>query len=104
MNTPEVAQGSVLNFCDNQNDNGLLPASIGATENLDYLIYHSNWGMAIEELNRVHPDTAFLEAVYEPLKRCSAFLDRERVAMGTVVRCGQSVRDRQDYQPICICR
>lgn len=78
MNTPEVAQGSVLNFCDNQNDNGLLPASIGATENLDYLIYHANWGMAVEELNRVHPDTAFLEAVYEPLKRYSAFLDRER--------------------------
>jgi hypothetical protein len=42
--------------------------------------YHSNWGLAVRELHRVHPDRAFLEKVYQPLADYMGYFQRERDA------------------------
>src|SRR5690606_30705327 len=72
------------NFLHNQDGEGRLPASIGATENQDYLIYHANWGQALEELQKVHTlDPAFLKWAYDGLSRYARYFDRVRDAEGS---------------------
>jgi|GEM_PF-177563 len=89
LHNPALAQGSLLNFIHNQHENGAFPGVIKniyqgnreLTSNVAF--YHANWGFAVRELHRVHPDTAFLEKIFEPLSRYAAYFDRERDPEGS---------------------
>lgn len=78
---PTLAQGSLLNFIAHQRENGSFPGAIltGAqVPTLPGLIYHADWGGAVQALHAIHPDPAFLRQVYEPLSRYAAYFQRER--------------------------
>lgn len=86
MHNPTLAQGSLLNFIHNQQENGAFPGVIkniyqgdrNLTSNVAF--YHANWGWVVRELHRLHPDSAFLQKIYEPLCRYLLYFDRERDA------------------------
>lgn len=86
MHNPDLAQGSLLNFVHNQLENGAFPGVIkniyqgdrDLTSNVAF--YHANWGWAVRELHRIHPDRDFLQKIYEPLCRYLLYFDRERDA------------------------
>ncbi|NWJ96656.1 MAG: hypothetical protein HXX20_12805 [Chloroflexi bacterium] len=84
MHHPAVAQGSLLNFIENQQANGDFPGAIkniyqgDRTLNVGVAFYHANWGQALREVHRVHPDRAFLAKIYEPLVLYLLYFDRER--------------------------
>ncbi len=77
MHNPDLAQGSILNFIENQLDNGYIPGGVGAHYNTPNM-YHANWGYGVLELDKVHPDLEFLRKVYEPLKLYMEYFDTER--------------------------
>ncbi|HLG74260.1 MAG TPA: hypothetical protein VK009_27885 [Chloroflexota bacterium] len=76
--SPELAQGSILNFVDHQAVNGAYPANIYAQLVNGEGIYHANWGRAVRELHAVHPDDELLGQLYPSLARYAQFLDTER--------------------------
>ncbi|NWJ48291.1 MAG: hypothetical protein HXX08_20745 [Chloroflexi bacterium] len=84
MHDPALAQGSLLNFIQNQQPDGAFPGVIKniyrgnreLTSNVAF--YHANWGMGVRELYRVHPDRTFLEKVFQPLSRYAEYFDNER--------------------------
>jgi hypothetical protein len=86
MHDPSLAQGSILNFVQNQLENGSFPGVIKniyqgdrkLTSNVAF--YHANWGWTVRELHRIHPYTNFLQKVYEPLCRYLLYFDKERDA------------------------
>ena len=86
MHDPTLAQGSILNFVQNQLPDGSFPGVIkniyqgdrNLTSNVAF--YHANWGWAVRELHRLHPDNSFLQKIYEPLCRYLLYFDRERDA------------------------
>ncbi len=84
MHNPEVAHGSLLNFIQNQYENGSFPGAIkniyqgDRTLNIGVAFYHANWGQAVRAVHQVHPDRNFLEKIYEPLVRYLLYFDRER--------------------------
>ncbi len=86
MHDPALAQGSLLNFVVHQLDDGSFPGVIkniyhnGRSQRIGAAFYHSNWGMAVRELHRVHPDRAFLEKVYQPLADYLGYFQRVRDA------------------------
>ncbi len=89
LHDPALAQGSLLNFVLNQQENGAFPGVIKniykgnreLTSNVAF--YHANWGMAVRELHRVHPDRAFLEKISTALSRYAEYFDRERDKEGS---------------------
>ncbi len=86
MHDPAIAQGSLLNFIENQYENGSFPGAIkniyqgDRTLNIGVAFYHANWGQALRAVHAIHPDRAFLEKIYEPLVRYLLYFDRERDA------------------------
>jgi hypothetical protein len=84
LHDPALAQGSLLNFIQNQYPSGAFPGVIKniyrgnreLTSNVAF--YHANWGMAVRELHRIHPDRAFLEKIFLPLARYAEYFDNER--------------------------
>jgi hypothetical protein len=84
MHTPEVAQGSLLNFIENQYENGSFPGAIkniyqgDRSLRVGIAFYHANWGQALRAVHSVHPDRAFLQRIYEPLVKYLLYFDRER--------------------------
>lgn len=79
MHDPNVAMGSLLNFIYNQNPDGSFPGCIMMgfqEENVGF--YHANWGRAVRELYRVHPNQEFLYQAYHSLKKYAQYFDRER--------------------------
>ncbi|HEX2913461.1 MAG TPA: trehalase family glycosidase [Chloroflexia bacterium] len=86
MHDPAIARGSLLNFIENQLEDGSFPGVIknildgDRTLRVGVAFYHSNWGMALRELHRVHPDRAFLERVYGPLTRYVGYFHKVRDA------------------------
>lgn len=89
MHDPALAQGSLLNFVTNQLDDGSFPGVIkniyrgDPTQPVGVAFYHANWGMAVRELHRVHPDHAFLEKIYRPLTEYLRYFNRVRDAEHT---------------------
>lgn len=69
LKDPKLAQGSLLNFVENQREDGSFPNHI----HVDYIapegIYHADWGQRTLDLHHVHPDPALLEKVYPAFKR-----------------------------------
>ncbi|MBN9387206.1 MAG: hypothetical protein J0I20_04070 [Chloroflexi bacterium] len=84
LHDPALAQGSLLNFVVNQLEDGSFP---GVVKNIyrdknhpqvGVAFYHANWGLAVRELHRVHPDRVFLERVYKPLSDYLRYFNRVR--------------------------
>ena len=69
MSDPTLAQGCILDLFSHQKPDGFLPGIVGFSDIRDKTFYHANWGKVVRELDSVHPDTAFLEKIYEPLSR-----------------------------------
>lgn len=84
MLDPALAQGSLLNFVANQLEDGSFPGVIkniyqgDRSLRIGVAFYHTNWGRAVRELHRIHPDRAFLEKIYQPLVRYLLYFDRVR--------------------------
>ena len=72
------AWGSILNFLDNQKEDGSLHGRLYANhlERTDF--YHANWGDAVLAVHRMQPDTAGLAICYDGLCRYAGWLKRSR--------------------------
>ena len=72
------AWGSLLNFLDNQKDDGSLHGRLypNHLERTDF--YHANWGDALLAVQQMHPDTAALTHCYNGLSRYAHWLNRSR--------------------------
>lgn len=75
---PGVARGSLLNFLENQRDDGSLPGRIYVNHDVDSDFYHANWGDAVLAVHAVHPDPDFLSEAYQGLSRYVRWMLRER--------------------------
>ncbi len=77
------AWGSLLNFLDNQKDDGSLHGRLYPThlERTDF--YHANWGDALLAVHAMHPDPEALARCYEGLSRYARWLDRSRDPKGS---------------------
>ena len=77
------AWGSLLNFLDNQKDDGSLHGRLypDHLERTDF--YHANWGDALLAVHAMHPDPAALARCYEGLSRYARWLDRSRDPEGS---------------------
>jgi hypothetical protein len=78
VHTPELAQGSLLTFIDNQRDDGGFRGYIDVNYYRQEMFYHANWGNAVIQLDAIHPSPEFLQAAYEGLKKYAYYFDRER--------------------------
>ena len=72
------AWGSLLNFLDNQKDDGSLHGRLypNHLEGTDF--YHANWGDAVLAVHRMHPDSTALGRCYTGLSRYAQWLNRSR--------------------------
>ena len=75
--------GSLLNFLDNQKDDGSLHGRLypDHLERTDF--YHANWGDALLAVHAMHPDPAALARCYEGLSRYAQWLNRSRDPEGS---------------------
>lgn len=80
---PARARGTLLTFLDHQRPDGQIPGRVYLTGQDGTDFYFADWGGALEALDEVHPDRAFLAAAYEPLARFADWLARERDPDGT---------------------
>lgn len=85
LKDPELAQGSLLNFIENQRDDGSFPGHIGPpndpssfTEPHSQSFYHANWGRALMELHLLHPSPEFWGKIYPGLLGYLDYFERER--------------------------
>jgi glycogen debranching enzyme len=75
---PSVAQGSLLNFLEHQRSDGSLHGRIYTHHFKNTDFYHANWGDAVQAVDAVHKDDAFLQTCYRGLARYVGWLDRTR--------------------------
>lgn len=79
LNEPDIAMGSLLNFIANQNEDGSFPGAIKTgDQEKNSGFYHANWGRAVREVYRIHPNQNFLIQVYESLSRYAEYFENER--------------------------
>lgn len=78
MHEPELAQGSLLTFLENQRSDGGFRGYIDVNHYRQDMFYHANWGRAVLQLDQIHPSKEFLEAAYKGLKNYASYFDRER--------------------------
>jgi len=78
MNNPEIAQGSLLNFINLQNEDGSFTGHIYPNGIQISGFYHANWGKAVIAIDEIHPNRKFLEKAYRGLSRYVNFFDHER--------------------------
>ena len=83
LRDPALAQGSLLNFIDNQRDDGSLPNHIHVNYVAPEGIYHADWGARVLDLHRVHPDEALLERAYDSLNAYLNFFYSQRDPQGS---------------------
>ncbi len=77
-NSPSIGQGSLLNFLENQKEDGAFVGHIYVNQIQENGFYHADWGRAIRDLHSVHPDIDFISRIYEPLKKYLAYFDSSR--------------------------
>jgi hypothetical protein len=75
---PGPARGSLLNFLDNQRDDGSLPGRIYVNHDVGEDFYHANWGDAVLAVNALHPDPGFLAEAYDGLARYARWMLQAR--------------------------
>lgn len=78
MHTPDLAQGSLLTFINNQRDDGGFRGYIDVNFYRQEMFYHTNWGNSLLQLHFIHPSTDYLALVYDGLKKYAYYFDRER--------------------------
>jgi glycogen debranching enzyme len=78
MNNSTVAEGSFLNFVENQEENGSYPGNLYPIDIDRKSFYHADFGTAVMEIYKVHPDMNFLKKVYPSLVKYADFFDKER--------------------------
>jgi hypothetical protein len=80
LSDPARARGVLLNFLAQQKPSGQLHGRlyVNHLEGTDF--YFADWGDAVLCVDAVHPDLAFLRAVYGPLSLYAGWLDRARDA------------------------
>jgi len=78
MHEPELAQGSLLTFIDNQREDGGFRGYIDMNYYRQEMFYHANWGNALLQLHCIHPSLEYLQNVYEGLKKYVSYFDKER--------------------------
>ncbi len=76
--TPELARGCLMNFIENQREDGSFPGYIDPDFLREDPFYHANWGNSLLALDAVHPSREFLGDVYEGLKKYAQYFDRHR--------------------------
>jgi len=74
---PTVAQGSLLNFIEQQRPDGGFYGHIYPYDADEESFYHANWSHAWN-VHRTHPDEAFLQTAYEGLTDYVDYFDAER--------------------------
>lgn len=74
---PSIAQGSLLNFIENQQPNGGFYGHIYPHDADEESFYHTNWSHAWA-VHRTHPDSDFLRRAYEGLSQYVDYFDSER--------------------------
>ena len=77
------AWGSLLNFLDNQKEDGSLHGRLypNHLERTDF--YHANWGDALLAVRQMHPDPEALARCYDGLSRYAHWLNRSRDPEGS---------------------
>jgi hypothetical protein len=78
MHEPELAQGSLLVFLDNQREDGGFRGYVDVNHYRQEMFYHANWGNALLQLYYIHPSVEYLQTVYDGLKKYVGYFDRER--------------------------
>jgi hypothetical protein len=78
LDRPDFAQGTLLNFTDNQLADGMFPGCIWSTHVKDWGLFNASWGPALLAVDAVHPDKAYLARVYESLGRYAEYMFRTR--------------------------
>ncbi len=76
--SPRLAQGSILNFVQNQRADGSFPGRIYHHSPCPKQFYHADWGEALFQLELTHPDLRYLNEVYPAMVRYVDYFDRER--------------------------
>nr|NIR49516.1 hypothetical protein [candidate division KSB1 bacterium]NIT71869.1 hypothetical protein [candidate division KSB1 bacterium]NIW69989.1 hypothetical protein [candidate division KSB1 bacterium]NIX71549.1 hypothetical protein [candidate division KSB1 bacterium] len=77
MDTPDIAQGSLLNFIHNQKEDGNFIGHVFPQWLHEESFYHANWAN-IELLQQIHPDDDFLKQAYQGLEKYLDYFDRKR--------------------------
>jgi hypothetical protein len=75
--TPDVAQGSLLNFLETQRPNGGFFGHVYPHDADEESFYHANWGHAWA-VHRIHPDPDFLQRAYDGLSDYVDYFDSQR--------------------------
>ena len=83
MTSPDIAQGSLLNFVAGQRDNNSYPGYIDPHGDREEMFYHANWGASVLEVHRIHHDQGFLDSAYKSLTKYCEYFDRERDSEGS---------------------
>jgi len=83
MRDPELAHGSLLNFLDNQREDGSIPNHIYVDHVAPSGIYHADWGARVLDVHQVHPDHDFLQRAYSGLSAYLEYFYRERDPQGS---------------------
>ena len=82
MHFPSFAEGSLLNFVENQLESGSFAGHIGLAWH-DQGFYHANWGAHALQIHDIFGDKGFLKAAYPALCRYAQYFARERDAEGS---------------------
>lgn len=80
---PDVAHGTLLNFIDNQKDDGSFHGRLYTNHLIGTDFYLASWGDAVLAVDALHPDDAYLRRVYDGLKRHARWMDSSRDADGS---------------------
>lgn len=78
LSDPSLARGSILNFIANQKNDGSFPGHLGPETIDEESFYHADWGAAVLELHKIHPNIKFLKQIYLPLIDYAQYFERER--------------------------
>jgi hypothetical protein len=82
MHFSSFAEGSLLNFVENQLESGSFAGHIGLAWR-DEGFYHANWGANALQVYNLFHDRGFLKAIYRPLCRYAEYFARERDPEGS---------------------
>jgi hypothetical protein len=75
---PDVARGTLLNFIDNQKDDGSFHGRIYTNHLIGTDFYLASWGDAALAVDSIHPDDGYLRRIHDGLARHARWMDSTR--------------------------
>ena len=78
MKDSSIARGSLLNFLENQKEDGCFIGHIYVKGIDKRSFYHANWGSALKQFLMIHEDKEYISKIYPKLKKYVEYFDRER--------------------------